>query len=107
MKSPMAPEMMVRTAGSSISPLSMLDTILRNRTLIWRLARRELEARYRGSYLGLLWVILLPLFMLGVYTFAFGIVFKARWSDAAADSPWVFAIFLFAGLSVFSVFSEM
>ncbi len=103
----MSPELIVRKTDDSIDPLRMIATVVRNRALIGRLARRELEARYRGSYLGILWVVLLPLFMLGVYTFAFGVVFRARWADAGSDSPWVFAIFLFAGLSVFSVFSEM
>jgi len=43
--------------------------------------------------------------MLLVYTFVFGVVFKARWAgteEATAD----FAITLFAGLIVFNLFSE-
>lgn len=103
----MAPDLTIRKADESISPLAMVGAIVRNRNLIWRLARRELEARYRGSHLGLLWIVLLPLLMLSVYTFAFGVVFKARWAEANTDSPWVFAIFLFAGLSFFNVFAEM
>ena len=40
---------------------------------------RLLAARYRGSFLGYFWTFANPLLMLAVYTFVFGIVFKARW----------------------------
>jgi lipopolysaccharide transport system permease protein len=43
--------------------------------------------------------------MLIVYTFFFSVIFKARWS-AGSDSKTEFALILFAGLMVFSVFSE-
>lgn len=85
-----------------------LETLLRNRRLAFRLAGREIEARYRGSVLGALWLLIMPLLMLGVYTFAFSVVFKARWGGAegAAASTPAFALFLFAGLSIYSVFAD-
>ena len=52
---------------------------LDNWSLILRLTRREVVGRYQGSYLGLLWSLLNPLIMLGVYGFVFGIVFRAKW----------------------------
>jgi lipopolysaccharide transport system permease protein len=55
--------------------------------------------------MGLLWSFLNPLFMLIVYTFFFSVIFKARWSEGS-DSKTEFALILFAGLMVFSVFSE-
>jgi len=62
--------------------------------------------RYRGSLLGWGWSLLNPLLMLGVYTFVFSTVFKARWPDLQQAGPLGFAINLFAGLIVFSLFSE-
>lgn len=78
-----------------------------HRSLTWRLARRELAARYRGSMLGVMWAVLTPVLMLAVYTFVFRTVFKARWSaegPGAGDGE--FALLLFAGLILFNVFAE-
>lgn len=76
--------------------------------LILPLIRREIVGRYRGSALGVLWSLLTPLFMLAVYTFVFGAVFKARWAGARADaSMGEFAVTLFVGLIVFQLFAEV
>jgi lipopolysaccharide transport system permease protein len=90
------------------------------RDLTFALIRREIVGRYRASMLGILWSMLTPLLMLAVYTFVFGIVFRARWVDAAgaggsaettvgAAPPTTvgFAIVLFSGLIVFQLFAEV
>lgn len=51
---------------ATLSPKSMLTTVYKHRQLILRMTRRELEGRFKGSRLGILWVILQPLLMLGV-----------------------------------------
>jgi len=43
------------------------------------LVKREFTGRYRGSFGGILWSLAQPLFMLAVYTVAFGIVMQAKW----------------------------
>jgi lipopolysaccharide transport system permease protein len=86
-----------------------------NANLIISLIRREIIGRYRGSMLGILWSMLTPLFMLAVYTFVFGAVLGARWSDVRgvpgangdAMSMAEFSTVLFAGLIVFQIFSEV
>lgn len=45
----------------------MTKVILQYRELIWNLAVRELKIRYRGSVLGFLWTVLIPLFMAAIY----------------------------------------
>ena len=75
-------------------------------TILWRLTEREVTSRYRGSLLGWGWTLLTPLLMLAVYTFVFSTVFKARWPDLQEAGPIGFAINLFAGLIVYSLFSE-
>ncbi|MET3597482.1 lipopolysaccharide transport system permease protein [Mesorhizobium shonense] len=79
--------------------------------LLLSLTRREITGRYRGSAFGLLWSLLTPLFMLGIYTFVFGFVMKSRWSlpnpTNAENSTAEFAVMLFSGLIVFQVFSEV
>lgn len=79
---------------------------LRQRTLIWQFARRNVLARYRGSLLGLGWSFLTPLLMLAVYTFVFRVVFKARWGAGGTDD-FEFALQVYTGWIVFSLFAEV
>lgn len=73
--------------------------------LFRQLLGRELAARYRTTTLGVLWLVLQPLLMLGVYTLIFSGIFKARW--AGAESTADFALMLFAGLIPFTLLSEV
>ncbi len=74
--------------------------------LIAQFVRREVDARYRQSLLGLVWAFLTPLLMLGVYTFVFRFVFKLRWGGAGDETDLLFALRLYAGLAVFHFFAE-
>ena len=74
---------------------------------LWlQLTKRETLARYRGSALGIGWSFITPIAMLGVYTFVFSQVFKARWGGLEQAGALAFAVNLFAGLIVFNFFSE-
>jgi lipopolysaccharide transport system permease protein len=79
-------------------------TLWRHRSLVLELARREFSGRYRGSFGGIVWSFAQPLFLLAVYTVAFGIILKARWSFSGGTAD--YALMLFAGLIVFNAFSE-
>ena len=81
-------------------------TLWRYRGLIRQLTIRQVQARYRGAALGLLWSFLLPLIMLAVYTFVFGVVLGSRWPNAVSQSTAGFALTLYAGLIVYGLFSE-
>lgn len=89
----------------SASPREMFASLYRNRNLVLALVKREVVGRYRGSFMGLIWSFLNPIFMLAVYTFVFSFVFKARWS-VGSDSKAEFALVLFSGLIVFNIFAE-
>lgn len=77
----------------------------RHRSLIWRMARRDVTARYRDSALGWAWAVLTPLMLMAVYTFVFAVVLKARWHGQAGTG--VFASRVFLGLIVFQVLGSM
>jgi len=83
----------------------MFPTLWKNRELIVQLTKRDVLQRYKGSFLGLLWSFITPLFMLAVYTFVFGTVFETRWSTKVENKA-EFALVLFCGLAAFNVFSE-
>lgn len=87
------------------SPKEMSASLWRNRSLIKALVQRDVAGRYRGSIMGVLWSFFNPVFMLTVYSFVFGFVFKARWS-AASESKTEFALVLFAGLIIFNLFAD-
>lgn len=89
----------------SISPLRAAEQFVRLRDLIGALIWRDVAGRYRGSLAGLFWSFLNPLFSLAMYTFVFGVIFKARWG-LFAESTFDFALILFAGLIVHSLLSE-
>jgi len=78
-----------------------------NRNLIYQMTKREVTGRYRGSVMGILWTFINPILMLSVYTFVFSVVFKARWGTGTlSESKSDFAVILFAGLLVHTLFAE-
>lgn len=78
---------------------------LRHRSLIWELAKRDVMGRYRGASFGLLWSLISPFLLLGVYSFAFGNLMKGRWPQG--DEHQSFTLILFIGLIVHGFFSEI
>lgn len=77
-----------------------------NRELLIQMTRRNIESRYRGSVLGLLWSFIQPLMMLCIYTFVFSIVFQAKFGNIPNDNRMAFAVILFSGMMLYAVFSE-
>jgi lipopolysaccharide transport system permease protein len=84
----------------------MFSQAWKNRSLIWQLLKRDVQARYRGSALGLLWSLVTPVVMLSIYTFVFQTVFKSRWSDTSGETTLSFAIILFLGLTIHGLLTE-
>ena len=84
----------------------MLKALVAHRWLVWELTRQDVQARYRGSVLGMAWPLLQPLLMLLVYTFIFSAVFKARWPGAATGSNLDAAVAIFTGMIVHGFLSE-
>lgn len=85
--------------------LSPYSTVVRYHDLIWRMARREIDSRTRSTSLGTVWLVLSPLLLLSAYTFVFTFIFKSRW-NVPSDGDGSVALFLFSGMTVFSIASE-
>ncbi|WP_438978912.1 ABC transporter permease [Polynucleobacter sp.] len=83
----------------------MYLSIWHKRGLVIELTKREFSSKYRGSFGGLIWSFAQPLFLLTVYTIAFGVILKARWGFSGGTRE--YALMLFAGLIVFNAFSEV
>jgi lipopolysaccharide transport system permease protein len=74
--------------------------------LIVQLTKRDVLGRYRGSFLGIFWSLLRPLFMLAVYTVVFGYIFESKLGNHPNESKLDFTLALFCGLVLFDFFSE-
>jgi lipopolysaccharide transport system permease protein len=95
-------------AAQPTSLVSLARSLWRNRQLIVQMTKREVVGRYQGSAFGLAWSFLNPVFMLVVYTFVFSEIFKSRWGGVGGDdSKTQFAVVLFVGMIVLSLFSEV
>ena len=78
---------------------------LRERVLIRMFISRDLRARYKNSWMGLLWLILNPLFMLSIYTMVFQHILGVKWGPQPSSGV-SFALNLYLGLVVFNLFAE-
>lgn len=86
---------------------SMIESLWRNRGVIWRMAGREVHGRYKGAAMGLAWSFITPIFMLAVYTFVFSVIFKSHWGSGVNQSKTEFAVVLFVGMIVQALFAEV
>ena len=88
------------------SALTPFKSVVHHRDLLFGMTRREVLARYQGSWLGLFWTLLTPLLLLLVYMFVFGVIFKARWPQVNGVEP-NFSSLLFCGIIVHMFFAEV
>lgn len=74
------------------------------RHLIQQLIRREVVGRYRGSLLGTLWAVCLPLLAVAVYTLVFGLILKQRWPGREGIE---YPLLVWTGLALFNALAEI
>ncbi len=79
-------------------------TITANYRLIRSMARRDILARYRGSFGDVFWTILNPLLLMATYFFVFGVVLRTRFG--ADRSSTGFALYFLAGMLPWLAFAE-
>lgn len=79
-------------------------SLWRNRSLIRSLLRRDIQARYRGSFGDVLWAVLNPLLLMSTYFFVFGIVLQSRFGPDNSRSG--FVLYFLAGMLPWLAFSE-
>jgi len=95
------------------NPLTLARNLWSKRMLVWQFALRDVQGRYRGSYLGIFWSLLTPLMLLAVYTIIFsglmprgGFDSIQKMANIPPGNAAVFPVILFSGLIVFNIFSE-
>ncbi len=75
--------------------------LFQRRELLMLLIRRDLQARYRDSFLGFLWTVIRPLVQFLVYYLVLGRVLQA---ERGIDN---FAIYLFAGFTLYTFVADV
>ena len=78
--------------------MTVYADVLRYRELFSNLFRRDFQAKYKGSFLGIFWSLLNPLILLGVYFVVFGLLIK---NGTVHHYP----LYLLAGLACWIFFS--
>ncbi|TML61652.1 MAG: ABC transporter permease [Actinobacteria bacterium] len=78
--------------------MAVYADLFRYRELFGNLFRRDLQAKYKGSVLGVAWSLVNPLVLLGIYL----LVFSLLWKAIPVDHP---ALFLLSGLAIWIFFS--
>lgn len=89
----------------SFNPVRIGANLVKHRYIIGQLTIRDVLLKYKGSYLGISWSFIHPLLMLSVFSIVFGHIFSSRWPQLASPAP--FALIMYCGLVVFSIFSEV
>ena len=82
-----------------------LKSVLENRELLLMLVKRDLTAKYKGSYLGFLWSFINPLLLVGLYSLVFGLALKVKW-QGNNNIEFNFTVMLFSGLIFYLFLSE-
>ena len=77
--------------------MAVYTDVYRYRELFANLFRRDFQARYKGSALGVLWSLLNPLVLLGVYLLVFGVIFPSKTPH--------YPLYLLAGLACWIFFA--
>lgn len=80
-----------------MSLVGRLKVIADHRDLLAELVRKDFDARYAGSFLGLLWTQLYPLLLWAVYLFVFSVILPTEIPR--------FPLFLFIGIVLWQFFS--
>ena len=78
-----------------------------HRELLWQFTLRNVEVRHKGSHLGLIWSLLNPLLMLGLYVLVFGYIFSGQFGILPNETRVDYALGIFLGLTLFHFFAEV
>lgn len=73
--------------------------------LTFELISRDFYGRYKGSLGGAFWAFIEPLFLLSIYSFAFGFILKSKWGSDSLNVG-DYSLKIFSGLIVFNALAE-
>jgi len=88
-------------------PVDIYQSLVGNRLLLWQFVVRNIRARHKGSYLGVVWMVLNPLLMMSLYSFVFGVIFNGRYDANSSETAVDYALGIFLSLTIFQLIAEV
>ncbi len=82
------------------SLLSEVLELLRYRGLLFTMAQRDIQIRYKQAVVGILWVVMQPVLASAIFTFVFSFLAKVP----SQDVP--YPVFVFSGLLIWQYFAR-
>ena len=89
-----------------LNPITLVTGLWLHRDLIVQFTVREIEGRYKGSSLGIVWSFAQPLLLLTTYTVVFGLIFRSSWNGNNPQNLRQSALIIFCGLIAFNLFGD-
>lgn len=83
----------------------MFSSIWKYREFIYSCVKREFQARYKGSILGVLWAVFHPLAIIFVYTVIFSELMKSKLAGME-NTPFAYSMYLCSGVLTWGFFTE-
>lgn len=84
---------------------SVTSIVISRWGLLWEMSKRDIHDRYAGQWLGSLWAIIYPVFIISLYIFVFAYVFAIRAPSAKGTNE--FTLYLLSGLLSWMSFQEI
>ena len=87
--------------ASTVVSVTVYADLIRYRELFGNLFRRDVQAKYRGSLLGVAWTLANPVLLMGVYLLVFSVLWKTPFGSQGH-----YALFLLVGLAAWIFFAN-
>lgn len=86
---------------------SQFKALLNRKELFKAMVTSEVTGKYKGTMLGLIWPFVSPLLMLLMYTFIFSDLIGSKWATGQHGSKLDFSLFVFCGLIVYNLMTDV
>lgn len=83
---------------------SIIANIFKHRFLLTQLVRGDVLGRYKGTYLGIVWMVINPIVLFFLYLFIFSVVLKVRFPEHGSIG--FYGLNLFCGLIAWTAFAD-
>ena len=85
---------------------SIIGDVIKNRRLVWELAKNDFKTKFAGSYLGIIWAFVQPIVTVFVYWFVFEKALSAGTQSTKAGIEAPYVLWLVAGIVPWFYFSD-
>jgi lipopolysaccharide transport system permease protein len=84
----------------------LFGSLIRNRRLLFEMAKRDISDRYSGQVLGVIWAVVHPVMTILVFIFMFAVVFRMK-VDSGLDIPGDHTLYMVSGIVPWLVVADI